>query len=66
MHVCHVYEFIAEYCNNVCVLHMCVLTEIRSPIENAARVPKEKLQMSHVQNSRQLILVFGGIYSLKN
>jgi hypothetical protein len=45
MHVCHVYEFIAEYCNNVCVLHMCVLTEIRSPIENAARVPKEKLQM---------------------
>ena len=24
---------------------MCVLTEIRSPIENAARVPKEKLQM---------------------
>lgn len=25
---------------------MCVLTEIRSPIENAARVPNEKLQMN--------------------
>ena len=51
MHVCHVYEFIAEYCNNVCVLHMCVLTEIRSPIEKrcsrsqrkATNEPRSKL-----------------------
>jgi hypothetical protein len=47
--------YVKLYCKSFCICFERVFLSL-SP----------QLHMSHVQNCRQLILVFGGIYSLKN
>ena len=44
--------------------HPLVITNLA--MESMISMENQFLQLSHVQNCRQLILVFGGIYSLKN